>query len=352
MNGLTMQLRTRTRPANSNGADSNGDADPEASGDDGAEAGGEARAGGAPRDAVAASVGVDVRIGQLVDIVAADGAKFPADLVVTLTDPATAASSTVMFHSSCSYPIGVGDRYGSITVFQHRNTAGCQSEDLDDHLSSTTATATTTTTTDTATATTAATATETTAAPASTRTKVTLSRPHNDGNGVDDTVGDDDGDDNDGILTPGEPNSADDDDDDFTGSLCVNGVAGQLCVDLDGKLPVVQWGSGAPLNVREDAQVGAVVATLSAPSAGGVSRAPGEATFRVVADTASGMRSPGKSSAFPACPLWNMLVCARVLKVVGGTIYRVSAIVGGRGARHPRPCKIQACARVRKWGSI
>ena len=59
---------------------------------------------------IAASTGIDLRIGQQVEIVAADGAKFPADLIIllsTATDTATPSTTpqstfTVMFHSSCS----------------------------------------------------------------------------------------------------------------------------------------------------------------------------------------------------------------------------------------------------------
>eukprot|EP00039_Didymoeca_costata_P018661 m.334442 g.334442 ORF g.334442 m.334442 type:complete len:1589 (+) comp17355_c0_seq1:281-5047(+) len=56
-----------------------------------------------------------------------DGEKWPADLIIDLIGPSS--TYRVMFHSSCSHPIEVGDIYGSLEIIGHTNTEGCNSDD-------------------------------------------------------------------------------------------------------------------------------------------------------------------------------------------------------------------------------
>lgn len=234
-------------------------------------------------------------------------------------DPATSSSFTVMFHSSCSHPIEVGDRYGSITIFQHSNTAGCESASLDN----------TTTTAATSTGSTPA-APPTTAAPSeapstTSASRVTLGLDAND----DDTaVNDDDDattgnkdedidandDDEYGTLDDGgdpggskedvDDKSVDDDggidesfddfddnfddDDNFSGSLCVNGFAEEVCADRNGRFPELEWNQNAVGPVAEDAAVGRLVTTLPMPTLDGAPLAVGQVSFTVIPDSGKG----------------------------------------------------------------
>ena len=56
----------------------------------------------------------------------ADSGRFAADLELTITD-STGRAHAVMFHSSCSYPLEVGDTYGSVQIVGHENSDGCVS---------------------------------------------------------------------------------------------------------------------------------------------------------------------------------------------------------------------------------
>ena len=69
------------------------------------------------------SLGINgmVRIGETFTL--SPSGEFPGDLVVRLMG--LGVDTTVMFHSSCSYPIEVGDQYGSLKIIGHSNSNGC-----------------------------------------------------------------------------------------------------------------------------------------------------------------------------------------------------------------------------------
>ena len=68
----------------------------------------------------------NVSLGDVVDAVAANGglSVLKGDTVVTIYDAAGNLIEQVQFHTSCSEPINLGDRFGSAEIFSMTTTDG------------------------------------------------------------------------------------------------------------------------------------------------------------------------------------------------------------------------------------